>query len=302
MKRAFKWLVSFLVGLLVLGGGGVWFYDWSALAGRIQEQLVGMARANGVGLRLSRLVLQPVGISAESAEVFVRGRVPLSLTIDRPEVWASLTLSPLQLVARETARLYKGDMRVSVRRPLFGGDLFVDGALDEVELQRHPQVRILGFVSGILQATGEGLLWTRGVPQAGRVSIAFDRLEKPQATRLPLHALGLPIESPIPAVRNGRGRVVAQFEPDRVLLSPIESDSSIWRVRGEGALGVGADRQVQTLQLELRLDLLGEGVETLGPWLVLASEGKLPEMTSSVIVRVTGRASAPRIQISPAAG
>jgi len=302
MKRAFKWSIYVLVGLLLFVVGAIWFYDWNALSSKLQEQLVSVARANGVGLRLSRFAVRPLSASAESAEVFLRGRVPVSFTIEQPEAHVGFAFSPPQLLVRETARLYKGELLGSLRRPFFGEEFSFDGNAEGIELAKHPQLRLLGIVSGLLQATGEGILWTRGVPHAGHASITFSRLEKPQATRLPLHAIGIPIDSPIPAVRDGQGRLVVQFEPDRVLLSPIESDSSIWRVRGEGALGVGADRQIQTLQLELRVDLLGEGVETLGPWLVLASEGKLPDMTSSVIVRVSGRANAPRVQISAAAG
>ena len=299
MKRFLKWVGISLVGALALLLLVGYFYDWSAFSTRLQQQLIEGARAQGIGLRLANFAARPFRASAKQAEIFARGRVPVVFSVEDLDLVGSLDPSLLQLVAQASAKLYHGTVSAELTRGLRGGDVSAAGNLKGVELQRHPQLKIFGLSSGVLAGVAEGVLWQQGPPHAGRVSVTVDRLDKPEPTRLPLHALGLPIDSPIPAIRGGRLKAEIQFEPDRILLSSIESTSSVWKFEGQGAVGVAPDRQLQSVQLELVVELRGEGIETLGPWLVLASEGKLPDNASRAIVRVSGRVSAPRVQILP---
>jgi type II secretion system protein N len=198
------------------------------------------------------------------------------------------TLATLLGTLNTAVKLYKGTLVIDSQVPLLdvsAGRHTISA--HQVTLGEHPQIAALGIQGGRLSGT------VQIAPEKTYGDLSLAQLIIPRAITIPpkISGLALPLTLPPITVRSLKGDFA--IKGGDITISNLNLIATLLTCTGQGEVHKG--QPLNTVSGEVTCTLTEEGETVLGPYIMLASSGALPQGTRSFTVHVTGALKRPRI-------
>lgn len=264
---------------------------------------------------LTRLRSSGLSISAENVHGFFPGvaadtvslSVPIAtgmrfpatipLLVPLESVRSSLTVNPFRSLlpsVETTARLWKGDIKILAYPSI--AQTTLNGHISNLDLSSPPQVRSLGLLRGILNASISNIEASPDLPSSGDVSLDLSDIALSTSAFIP-PILGLHLLEIYELKTSG------SFEEHRVVnLSSFSARSNLLSISGKAKARLTSNLQLDELSGRFSVTMDGNDSDKLRNWLPLATNGRVSADRNSFACTLTPtscREMAFALQIAP---
>ncbi len=250
----------------------------------LRERIKAMAANEGVVIQSDDLSLAGLGISSsKTALQFLKYPFVLPVNLDAFNARIIPAYSSGKLRYAVDGQLYEGSFKSEFNLQ-DGQARHIEAHINAVKLNLHPQVPGFGITGGELSFNFLPTAGNSDGSESGDYTLALTGVDKPSSTTLPAGTFNLPLALKIPAIRNldihSQGKLVSDilnFEKFSLKCSLGEvSGSGNWKLDGK------------VFKIDLNVSLTAEGVNELGPYLALLSQGRLQSNSSVFQLRISG--------------
>lgn len=256
-------------------------------------QLV-IAEARGHKLALNASATSYNHFSAQFEDVTISSlspKIPLFLKLNR----IGARIDPVSLLTGTVlfdvdGELLNGNFNAGLDYSFISQKLKSKFLLNKLDISAHPQAAFLGVTSGVIEAEFEGAASAVLGIEQGKFFLVISKLEKPEATKIEL-IRGLPLT--LPRVLRAGLDLRGMIRGKDLVIEVMSFSSNLGTVKGNGSILTFRSEKHSALDISADIRLSADGSKEIGPYLSLASGGKIQPETAIARLKVTGSLSAP---------
>jgi type II secretion system protein N len=291
-KRSQNNRARFIVVTLLFVGALVAL--WPTILTLIFQTSLSKARSSGLRIAWQGVSASYLSARAGAIEVWIPGppiEVPVAsgrVTLPGPALKVeindlSIVVDPLSLIRlapriQAEARLYGGDFSADIRN-ILGNKVQGELKLQGVSLDKHPQIRALGFGGGAITIQATNLVFSPPTQTLleGNASVQLSSLSLPARPELALIFKGerLALDSLSTTLKLSQGALT---------IEQLELSTSLGGARGRGTIILPNPEHKVRIDSNATVSLTKDGAASLGQWLPLISNGALSAENQSFSV------------------
>lgn len=265
----------------------------------------GLTKLRSSGLSISAENLRGFfpGVAADTVSLSVpiatgrRFPATIPLLIPLENVRASLRATPSRSLfpaVETTARLWKGGIKILTYPSM--AQTTLNAYISNLDLSGPPQVRSLGLLHGVMNASISNIEASSGLPSSGDVSLDLSDIALSTSAFIP-PILGLDLLEIYELKTSG------SFEEHRAInLSSFSVRSNLLSVSGKGTARFNSSLQIDEFAGRFLITMDGSDSDKIRNWLPLATNGRVSADRNSFActLRPTScKDKAPGLQIAP---
>lgn len=284
-------VLLFIFAVLIFA---IFSLDFNIFAPKLSEIISKEAAKHGYFAKFNQPKLSLLSFTSSKIQILIP-RAASQIDLDNFVVNSSwLSLLSLNPTVNLSSKLFQGDLTTEAKYSILSSKGLANLALTSAKLESTPQLGFLGVLGDLAVQVKQIRFNSKGIID-GSIELKINNGKKIHSGKLNLSPVGLPFSLDLPAFSDLNLECIIELLPEELKSKQCKLMSSLIKASLELRFERKNQRELAYGEWELLIELSKQGLSSLGPYLPILSNSKIPSDTSRFAVTGLGSVDSQRI-------